>query len=95
MAEYGIACPDEITERWTPAQAIVALHSIQCRRSIWLAEETQLRFVAAAAAQGGKKTFAAYRSVIKTLLREAGHRQRVAADDLVERLGLKEVKKEP
>jgi hypothetical protein len=91
MSEFGAACPDDITERWTPAQAVVAMEAIHRRRAARLAEETQAMYVTMAAAQGGKKAFKAYRGLVKGLLRQAGQApDTTTAEDVAAAMGLKQ-----
>ena len=70
MSEYG-GSPREIAQGWTPAQALVMAERIRRRRAREQAEATELQFVAAAAAFGGKPAFAQLRRITAALRREA------------------------
>ena len=93
MSEYGIASCEEITWKWTPAQAIVMAECIRRRRALERAEETHLLYVATAAAQGGKKAFSALRSSIKRLHNEAGFEKPTDPEGLARSLGLTDRRK--
>jgi len=94
MSECGVSCPEDITERWTPAQVVVEIEAIHRRRAARMAEETQAMYVTMAAAQGGKKAFRAYRGLVKGLLRAAGQARETTAEDMASALGLTQVKKD-
>lgn len=72
----------------TPAQAMVWADCIRRRRALRMAEEMELSYLAAGAAQGGSKAFHALRSAVRRLRREAGVEKPVDAEQLVESLGL-------
>ena len=88
MSEYGIPSPEEITWKWTPAQAIVMAECVRRRRALERAEETHLLYVATAAAQGSKKAFSALRSAIKRLHVDAGVGKPTDPEGLARSLGL-------
>ena len=88
MSEYGVPSPEEITWKWTPAQAMVMAECIRRRRALERAEQTHLLYVATAAAQGSKKAFSALRSAIKRLHREAGLGKPADPEGLARSLGL-------
>ena len=88
MSEYGIASCEEITWKWTLAQAIMMAECIRRRRALERAEETHLLYVATAAAQGSKKAFSALRSAIKRLHVDAGVGKPTDPEGLARSLGL-------
>jgi len=61
---------------------------IRRRRALRLAEQTELAYIAQAAAQGGKKAFGPFRRVIRSLRQEAGAEERTDAEKLAATLGL-------
>ncbi len=89
QSEYGWT-HEYILWHVTPAQALVWAERIRCRRALRLAEEAELAYLAAAAAQGGKKAFQALRSAVRRLRREAGVVQRTDPAELARALGLSE-----
>ena len=89
QSEYGWT-HEYILWRVTPAQALVWAECIRRRRALRLAEEAELIYIAAAAAQGGKKAYQALRSVVRRLRKEAGVEKRVEPEELARSLGLTE-----
>jgi len=53
-----------------------------------LAEDAELAYIAAAAAQGGKKAYQALRSAVRRLRRDAGVIKPTKPEDLARALGL-------
>ena len=94
MSEYGIASVEEITWKWTPAQAIVMAECVRRRRALERAEETHLLYVATAAAQGSKKAFSALRSAIKRLHQEGWFGKPTDPEGLARSLGLRDGRSE-
>lgn len=74
----------------TPAQALVWSECIRQRHALQLAEEAELTYVASAAAQGGKKAYQAFRSMVRRLRREAGAVRPVGPEEIARSLGLLE-----
>ncbi len=72
----------------TPAQALVWAECIRRRRALRMAEQAELSYLAAAAAQGGKKAFQALRSALRRLRREAGLERPLDPEELIRSLGL-------
>jgi len=58
------------------------------RRALRMAEQAELSYLAAAAAQGGKKAFQALRSAVRRLRREAGVERPLDPEELIRSLGL-------
>jgi len=58
------------------------------RRALRLAEQLELDYMAAAAAQGGKRAFRALHTVARRLRKEAGLVQRTDPEEIVRALGL-------
>jgi len=61
---------------------------IRRRRALRMAEQAELSYLAAAAAQGGKKAFQALRSAVRRLRREAGVERPLDPEELIRSLGL-------
>ena len=61
---------------------------IRQRHALQLAEEAELTYIAAAAAQGGKKSYQAFRSTVRRLRKQAGIAQAVEPEQLARSLGL-------
>ncbi len=72
----------------TPAQVMVWAECIRRRRAMQMAQDLELRYIAAGAAQGGRKAFAALRSTVKNLRREAGVERPPDPEELIRSLGL-------
>ena len=72
----------------TPAQALVWAECIRQRRALRMAEELEITYLAAGAAQGGKKAFQALRSAVRRLRREAGVERPPDPEELIRSLGL-------
>jgi hypothetical protein len=67
---------------------------IRRRRALRLAEEAELAYIAAAAAQGGKKAYQALRSVVRRLRRDAGTVTSTKPEELARSLGLTDRRRE-
>ena len=87
QSEYGWT-HDYILWHATPAQALVWAECIRRRRSLRLAEEAELTYIAAAASQGGKKAYQALRSVVRRLRKEAGAFKPTEPEEIARSLGL-------
>jgi hypothetical protein len=87
QSEYGWT-HEYILWRVTPAQALVWADCIRRRRALRLAEEAELAYIAAAAAQGGKKAYQALRSVVRRLRKEAGAFKPTEPEEIARSLGL-------
>jgi hypothetical protein len=61
---------------------------IRQRHALQIAEEAELTYIAAAAAQGGKKAYQAFRSVVRRLRKQAGIAKAVEPEQLARSLGL-------
>lgn len=93
QSEYGWT-HEYILWHVTPAQALVWADCIRRRRALRLAEEAELAYIAAAAAQGGKKAFQALRSVVRRLRRDAGAVTSTKPEELARSLGLTDRRRE-
>ena len=87
QSEYGWT-HEYVLWHVTPAQALVWSDCIRRRRALRMAEEMEISYIAAGAAQGGKKAFGALRSAVRRLRREAGVEKPIDAEQLIESLGL-------
>lgn len=72
MAEYGISSPEELAEGWTPAQIVLMTGALRRRQSRQAAEQLELMYLAAAAAQGGKEGQKAIASATRKLRQSKG-----------------------
>lgn len=72
----------------TPAQALVWVECIRRRRALHRADQLDLRYLAGAAAQGGRKAWRALRSAVRRLRREAGVERPMDPEELIRSLGL-------
>ena len=61
---------------------------IRRRRALRIAEQGELTYMVASAAQGGKKAFLALRSAVRRLRREAGVERPLDPEELIRSLGL-------
>jgi len=61
---------------------------IRRRRALRMAEEMEVTYIAAGAAQGGNKAFQALRSAVRRLRREAGVEKPPDPEELIRSLGL-------
>ena len=78
----------------TPAQALVWAECIRQRHALQLAEEAELTYIASAAAQGGKKAYQAFRSVVRRLRKQAGIAKALEPEQLARALGLTDRRQE-
>jgi len=78
----------------TPGQALVWAECIRRRRALHLAEEAEMTYIAAAAAQGGKKAYQALRSAVRRLRSEAGVERRPEPEELARSMGLTDRRRE-
>lgn len=89
QSEYGWT-HEYILWHVTPAQALVWADRIQRRRALRLAEETELAYLAATAAQAGKKGHKAIRALVRDLRKVGGVKPPpVDAEELAQSLGLR------
>jgi len=72
----------------TPGQVLVWADRIRRRQALHMAEQLELMYLAAAAAQGGKQAFRALRSTVKRLRIEAGVERPPDPEDMIRTLGL-------
>ena len=75
MTSCGVGSVRELEETWTPAELMLMSQAIRRQHSLRDAEQLDLTFVAAAAAQGGKECFRAFQRVGRELRERAGFEQ--------------------
>ena len=93
QSEYGWT-HEYILWHVTPAQALVWAECIRRRRALHLAEEAEMTYIAAAAAQGGKKAYQGLRSAVRRLRSEAGVERRPEPEELARSMGLTDRRRE-
>jgi hypothetical protein len=87
QSEYGWT-HEYVLYHVTPAQVLVWAEAIRRRRSLHLAEELELTYLAVGAAQGGKKGFSALQAATRRLRREGGAEEERDPEQLIRALGL-------
>jgi len=87
QSEYGWT-HEYITWHVTPGQVLIWADCIRRRQALHMAEQLELMYLAAAAAQGGKQAFRALRAAVKRLRIEAGVERPPDPEDLIRTLGL-------
>jgi len=71
MTSCGVGSVRELEETWTPAELLAMSRAIRRHQALRDAEQLELMFVAAAAAQGGKECFRAFQRVGRELRERA------------------------
>jgi hypothetical protein len=70
---------------------LLMIRAAEQRRAARLVEQAHIDYAIAAAAQGGKKAFGAFRSMLRDLMERAGHVEQTDAEELARRMGLRRV----